>query len=110
MADAGGSIELMIILGVLCIVTGVFFAIRGFYRYKEWQGGDNAELWTFLSLVVGTGSLCLIGFPLVIILVGDIGEEVILASYNTMFVGLLLGLAAIGLTTFYYFQKWQSAK
>ena len=99
------------IIGVASFVLGGFFGVRGFYRFKEWQAGEKDELWTFLSLILGCGSLILIGIPSVAL--GFIESMPMATAYalaDLAFIGLLLGLAAIGLMTFYYIQKWQSAK
>jgi len=103
-------ITIMGLIGVASFVLGAFFALRGFYRYKEWQAGEKDELWTFLSLIVGCGSLILIGIPCISFATSLIGGAVAIALHELFFVGILLGLAAIGLTTFYIIQKWRAQK
>ena len=106
-----GVIIAMGFMGIAAFVIGAFFALRGINRYKAWQAGEQDELWTFLSMIIGCASLILIGIAGVPIGFGGEGiGEAVLALVALAFLGLLLGLAEIGLTTFYYFQKWRSAK
>jgi hypothetical protein len=107
-----GIIIAMGFMGIVAFVIGAFLALRGINQYKAWQAGDQDELWTFLSMIVGCASLIFIGIAGVAFGFGgeSVGDEGILALGSLAFVGLLLGLAAIGLTTFYYILKWQSAK
>jgi hypothetical protein len=119
MAEKGGEnlmgtpvewYTLMALIGVASFVLGAFFALRAFYRYKGWQAGEKDELWTFLSLVVGCGSLILIGIPALSFGIGVHGGSIVFTLAELFFVGILLGLAAIGLTTFYIIQKWRAQK
>jgi hypothetical protein len=105
-------IILMGVMGVVSFVLGGFLALRGIDRFKAWQAGEKDELWTFLSMIIGCGSLIIIGIAGVPLGFGEegLGEQASIALGDLGFVGLLLGLAAIGLTTFYYIQKWRSAK
>ena len=100
------------VIGVVSFVLGGFLAVRGFYRFKEWQAGEKDELWSFLSLIIGCGSLILLGISGIPLgfAVEALSNETELALVDLAFIGLLLGLVAIGLTTFYYIQKWRSAK
>ena len=98
-------------LGVVCFVLGAFFAIRGVYKFNAWRSGENDELWTFLSMILGCGSLVVTGIPMLTVAIFPKEVESLLdIMAPVIFIGLLLGLAAIGLMTFYYFQKWRSAK
>ena len=92
------------LVGIICIILGIFFALRSIYRFKEWRTGDKDELWMFLSLVIGAGGLFFIGVPSTLVMM--IGFEWV----DLTFIGLMLGLLAVGLTTYYYFQKWKSQK
>ncbi len=99
------------LIGIICLALGAFFAIRGVYKYKEYQAGEKDELWTFLSMILGCGSLVLSGLPLLTLaILWQEGESLIDTVAGMLFIGLLLGLGAIGLTTFYYYLKWQAAK
>ncbi len=109
MNGGGGLVALFISLAIVCLVIGIFFVFRGINRYKDWQAGAKDEFWTFLSLIVGSGSLFLLGIPIAIFVSG-VAESAGDTCFYIIFIGLLLGLASIGLTTFYYFQKWRSAK
>ena len=101
---------LMAVIGVASFVLGAFFALRAFYRYKGWQAGEKDELWTFLSLAVGCGSLILIGISALSFGIGVHGESMVFTLAELFSVGIFLGLAAIGLTTFYIIQKWRAQK
>jgi hypothetical protein len=96
-------------LGFVCLVFGAFFAIRGFYKYKEWRAGEKDEFWTFLAMILACGGIVLSGL-FIFIYIGGVSESLAEILTGILFIGILLGLGAIGLTTFYYFQKWQSAK
>ena len=100
------------VMGLASFVLGGFLALRSIYRFKAWQAGEKDELWTFLSMIIGCGSLILLGISGVPLGFGEesLGEQAAIALGELAFVGLLLGLAAIGLTSFYYIQKWRSAK
>jgi uncharacterized membrane-anchored protein len=107
-----GEEAFMVLIGLTAVaafVLGGFFAVRSIYRFKAWQAGEKEELWTFLSLILGCGSLIFVGIPLFVLL-GSVpaATEVIIA--NLALVGFLLGIAATGLMTFYYIQKWRTAK
>lgn len=100
------------VIGVVSLVIGGFFAVRGVYRFKAYQAGEKGELWAFLALMVGAGSLILVGIcaaPLGFVIEG-MSSETELALIDLGFLGMLLGIAATGLMTFYYIQKWQAAK
>lgn len=105
---------LIALAGLVCLVFGAFFAFRGIYRFRAWQAGEKDELWTFLSMVLGCGSLILCGITIVVMLVGMLSETIpewaLGPASGVTFIGLLLGLGAIGLTTFYYFLKWRPTK
>jgi drug/metabolite transporter superfamily protein YnfA len=103
-------LALAALTGLLCFVFGAFFAIRGFYRFKTWRAGEKDELWMFLSMIVGCGSLILCGIPMFLVIFGDLSSSMINSAFGVVFIGLLLGLGAIGLTTYYYFLKWWTQK
>ena len=90
------------IIGVASFVIGGFFAVRGFYRFKAWRAGEKEELWTFLSLIVGCGSLILVGICAAPVGFAIEGMETAteLALIDVGFLGMLLGIAATGLMTF----------
>jgi hypothetical protein len=112
MASLDPLLVIIALIGFASFIMGGFFAVRGFYRFKAWQAGEKEELWTFLSLIVGCGSLILIGICAVPfgVDIGSISTETELVLIDLGFIGILLGIAATGLMTFYYIQKWQAAK
>lgn len=107
-------LALVALTGLVCLVLGAFFAIRGIYRFRAWKAGEKDELWTFLSMVLGCGCLLICGIPILVMLFGILAETIPESALSPVcgliFTGLLLGLGAIGLTTYYYFLKWAAQK
>ena len=109
MDESNAAIVLIGLIGVAAFVLGGFFAIRGIYRFKAWQAGEKEELWTFLALILGCGSLICMGIAMGLIL-GNLSTAIEIVIGDLALIGFLLGIAATGLMTFYYIQKWQAAK
>jgi len=104
-----GSAEFYISLGILCLVTAAFFILRGYYRFQDWQNGTKDELWRYLSFFSGGAGSIVLGIGVIGIATSS-SQEVLVAWVNVSFVGLLLGTAAVGLMTYFYFLKWRAIK
>lgn len=87
-------------------VVGIFFVIRGIYRYQDWRAGEKKELYNFLAYwLAGAGAL-LIGIPM--LQVFGKGENPFIAVSGP--IGLILGLVAMALITYRIFLDWRELK
>ena len=96
-------------LGILCLVIAVFFILRGYDLFKDWQTGNKDELWRFLSFFSGGAGSILLGIGLIGIAISE-AYSTLIAWLNVSFVGILLGCAALGLITYFYILKWRAIK
>ncbi len=97
------------VYGLLALVMGVFFLLRGYYRFQDWKNGETDQLWHYLSMWIGGAGGVSIGIG--IIGVFNAHSESAGEAFGAIFsVGLFLGAAAMVLATLYYFFKWREAK
>ncbi|HUX98691.1 MAG TPA: hypothetical protein VMV49_04000 [Candidatus Deferrimicrobium sp.] len=90
---------------VASIIIGLFFCLRSINKYHAWRNDENAEMWMFLSFLIGGIALLLCGYGIMVLsFIESIG------GFLLLFVGLGLGVAAIGLATFYYINTWRQLK
>ncbi len=104
---SSGFAGFYISLGILCFVIAAFFILRGYNRFNEWQTGNKDELWRSISFLSGGAGSILLGIGLIGIATSP--TPAALSAWVTVsFVGLILGTAAMGLMTYFYFLKWRS--
>jgi hypothetical protein len=97
------------VLGLFCWVITVFFILRGIKCLQAWRNGEKDELWRWISLFLGAGGSFLSG-TLLLSLFWGAKSSVLAVLIDLTFVGLLLALAAVALTTVYYIFKWRASK
>jgi hypothetical protein len=97
------------ILGLFSLTATVFYILRGIDSLTAWRNGVSNELWHWLSLFLGACGAFFIGL-LLVTYVAHAPEPVLVALLSLSVIGLILGLAAVSLTTIYYILRWRTIK
>jgi hypothetical protein len=97
------------VLAFFCLVITVFFILRGIKCLQAWRSGEKDELWRWISLFLGAAGSFFSGALLLALFWGAKSSVLDVLVYLA-FVGLLLALAAVALTTVYYIFKWRAVK
>ncbi len=104
MNGGGIFIAFMAILSISAIVIGVFMVLRSINHFKDWQNGEENQIWLFLAYLIGAVLLIPIGLGLL----GFVAEVEALAMFFYYISPFLfyLSLVPIGLTTIYYIRQY----
>ena len=96
-------------LMVMGLIVGGLLAIRAIFKFLDWRDGDKDALWNFLALCCGAtaGILVFIGFA--VFNAGNNWTAWDLFSFS-IYAGLVLILASLGLTAVSVILKWREVK